>query len=892
MPYYDGLASDLVPFHYDLSIFDIDTDTNTFAGTVSIHLRVEKPTDRLSVNYRDLWFDDKNVFVEVEDKKADVKCIEVIDDKEKESKTLVFDTPVDDFSSIIVTINYDAKLQTNMSGFYRSDYDEQGETKCMLSTQFEAPDARRAFPCLDEPNLKATFSITLVIPEEWTGLSNMPVSKTQSLDGGLKQVWFEKTPKMSSYLVAWSCGEFEYIESFTANNYYDNKPLPIRIYTTKGYSKTAEFASQLTPKVIDFYTQVFDVKYPLPKLDLLAVHTFSHNAMENWGLVTYRVNALLYNDKTSGPSFAKQVCYVIAHEMAHQWFGNLVTMKWWDELWLNEGFATFVGYMAVDYLKPEWSILDLVVSVSQQPALDLDGLRSSHSIFVPVNNAVEIDQLFDFISYHKGCSIISMLSNYLGSDVFLKGVSKYLKALQFSNGTTVDLWTSIADVSGKPILQMMDTWIAKIGFPLVDVDWKEDDLVLRQSRFLSTGDVEPNEDETLWWLPLNISTGAGKTDVLSYKIDSFESKTVVLEKFPLKTLFFKLNKDSRGFFRVNYSPEILQNNILPHLDKLSPKDKISLFADVTAIAISGTRLSTNTITLLELLKSTIDSQQMGDSYAVWDDLNAKISKLKVTFSQDQQIIDGITQFTKSLYIKLGLKLLTALKKAGTVDDSDFLHINLMSLVFTECGVLQIPEFVEYARSLFKYWENGQIEKIHPSLTQFVFSTICSSPEFSQTEFDLIVNEIIKPSTLDSREIALKSLPLITNMAYLPKILDYVADPQVVPIMYCHFMTRQLTLNVKARDQFWTYFKDNYSRIYSNLAANTAVLERFIRFVFCNYQSKEMIDDFQRFFEVHGIVGFERSYSQVIDSLKTNYSWYQRDHQQVRVWLQQNQFIVD
>ncbi|CAH6718725.1 alanine/arginine aminopeptidase [[Candida] jaroonii] len=888
-PYYDALPSDLSPFHYDVSIYDIDVAQDTFAGKVKIHLKVNQSTDEVCLNYRDLTFKNSDVVIEVDDgSKISVEKLTVVSEKEFIHMKLAEKI---NGTQATITIDYIAKIQSNMAGFYRSDYMEGDKKKVMLSTQFEAPDARRAFPCFDEPNLKATFSIDLTIINEWTGLSNMPVSKTENL-GALKKITFEKTPKMSTYLVAWCCGDLEYVESFTNDLYYDDKPLPIRIYTTKGYSKAASFASEITPKIIDYFSTIFDLKYPLPKLDLIAVHTFSHNAMENWGLVTYRSNALLYDEKTSGPSFIKQVCYVIAHEMAHQWFGNLVTMKWWDELWLNEGFATFVGYIAVEHLKPEWDIFNLVISESQQLSLGLDGLRSSHPIHVPVINAVDIDQLFDGISYHKGCSIISMISNYVGKETFLKGVSNYLKANKFNNATTSDLWNAIADVSGKPIVSMMDNWIRKIGFPLVSVDINDNNLVLTQRRFLSTGDVTPKEDETVWWLPLNISTGPREVNQLTnLSIDAFESKKVIIENFPLSEDFFKLSKNSSGFYRVNYSPSILKNNILPFMENLTAKDKIGLFADVHAIAISGMEPETNTITFLELLKSIVENGNIGEDYAVWADLSELITKLEVAFCFDDEFNQGIRNFTISIYKSIGLKLLEELKaNDDQVDESNFLKVNLISIIFHKCGLLAIPEFVDYSKKLFSYWKNGEKSKVHPSLILYVFSTISSLPDLSSDDFDVIAKEITHPTTLDSGEVAVKSLPSTTNPEFMEKLFQYIIDPKIVPVMDSHYMAKSLTLNPSIKHKFWTFFKENYDSFYKNLSVNVAVMERFIRFTFVNYQSQAMVDDFTEFFKSKGVVGFERSYDQVIDNIKTNDNWFKRDGDKVKQWFKENNFI--
>ena len=334
-------------------------------------------------------------------------------------------------------LQYSGVMNNDMAGFYRSKYKPEvtpaasvpriGDIHFMFSTQFESCDARRAFPCFDEPNLKATFDVSIEIPEDQVALSNMPESSVKPGKDGRKVVSFERTPVMSTYLLAWAFGDFEYVEDFTKRK-YNGKQLPVRVYTTRGLKEQGRFALENAHQVVDYFSEIFHIDYPLPKADLLAVHEFSHGAMENWGLVTYRTTAVLFDEKHSDAKYKVRVAYVVAHELAHQWFGNLVTMDWWSELWLNEGFATWVGWLAVDHLYPGYMVWTQFVTEAVQTAQQLDSLRASHPIEVPVKDALEIDQIFDAISYLKGSSVIRMLSNHLSVETFLAGVADYLKA--------------------------------------------------------------------------------------------------------------------------------------------------------------------------------------------------------------------------------------------------------------------------------------------------------------------------------------------------------------------------------------------------------------------------------------------------------------------------------
>ena len=368
-------------------------------------------------------------------------------------------------------------MNNSMAGFYRSKYKptvtpaksvpKDGEHHVMFSTQFESCEARRALPCFDEPNLKATFDVSIEIPEDQTALSNMPEKEIKRGKEGLKKVVFERTPVMSTYLLAWAFGDFEYVEGFTQRK-YQGKQLPCRVYTTRGLKEQGRFALENCHQVVDYFSEIFKIDYPLPKMDLLAVHEFSHGAMENWGLVTYRTTAVLFDEKQSDAKYKNRVAYVVAHELAHQWFGNLVTMDWWSELWLNEGFATWVGWLAIDHLYPDHEVWSQFVTEAMQTAQNLDSLRASHPIEVPVRDALEVEQIFDAISYLKGSSVIRMLSGHLGVQTFLEGVSAYLKKhaygrltplfyfcgitnVQLGNATTNDLWAALSQASGKDV---------------------------------------------------------------------------------------------------------------------------------------------------------------------------------------------------------------------------------------------------------------------------------------------------------------------------------------------------------------------------------------------------------------------------------------------------------
>lgn len=882
IPYYEALPTALVPSHYAVSIENIDSTANTFDGTVAITLGVNASTSELHLNYRDLSVNAERIsaYLEGPDQSGSVAIESIEEFKSKEYFVIQFDRALPRNHTLKVEIRYSAIVQTNMAGFYRSDYLDEGIKKHMLSTQFEATDARRAFPCLDEPDRKATFDVSIEVQSHWTALANTPVELEKKGASGLTKWTFETTPIMSTYLLAWACGEFEYIESFTEKVLVKGKPIPVRIYTTKGLIEDARLALDVAPKIVDYFSDIFGIDYPLPKLDLLAVHSFSHGAMENWGLITYRTTALLYSQEKSDPSYKQRVVYVIAHELAHQWFGNLVTMKWWDELWLNEGFATWVGWLAVDHLYPQWDVFTAFVSDALQLALDLDGLRSSHPIEVPVKDALDIDQVFDAISYLKGASTINMLAQYVGTEKFLSGVALYLSRNKYSNATSHDLFDAISSTSDRPIDEWMDSWIKSVGFPVISVDASGKKLALEQHRFLNGGDVLPDEDTMRWWVPLNVVTS--DLAALNLSIDSFLEKSVTIEDCKIPRGVFKINGGCLGVYRVAYTPSTLESHILPYLQALLPRDKVGLIADAAATGVAGVA---STVTFLQLVTSIVKGDILGNDYSVWLELGKRLGSLANVFTDDTiNTPQLIRNLLSAVYRSKAAELIADLESKGPVSD-DFLFVKLRAEVLSRAGRLGIPVATEYAAKIFEAWCNGAA--IDPSLRFFVFATVASRPEFNLSQFDAIMREVENPTALDSREVALLALGCTVNVEIATKLLGFLIYPSIIPTMDTHFLAGRLAANAQIRDMFWDFFKENYGALYDLMATNMVTFDRFVKVTLRNYQSMIKYAEIEHFFADKDCHGFERSLLQALDTIKTNAAWCARDGVAVAKFLQEN-----
>lgn len=544
-------------------------------------MQVLKPTNEIVLNAVDLKINKAHL----EMKNGDVLETKnvVYDSHEQETASIIFEKHIDSGNGNLY-LEFTGELNDKMKGFYRSKYfTPSGDERYAAVTQFEATDARRCFPCWDEPALKATFDITLIVPTDRVALSNMPVKSENVLGNGLRVVNFDRTPIMSTYLVAVVVGEYDYVEDKSSDG------ILVRVFTPVGKKEQGRFALDVAKKVLPYYKEYFNIAYPLPKMDLIAIADFSAGAMENWGLVTYRETFVLVDPENTSLMRKQSIALTVGHEIAHQWFGNLVTMEWWTHLWLNEGYASFVEFLCVNHLFPNFDIWTQFVTDMYTRALELDGLRNSHPIEVPVGHPSEIDEIFDEISYNKGASVIRMLHHWIGDEDFRKGMNIYLTRHQYKNTSTEDLWQALSEASNKPVGEVMSTWVKQMGFPVVSVSTKQDGtkrvLTLSQDKFTADGSA-PNESY-FWKIPITISTKKSPTEIHhSFVLDSKKTE-IVLDDIPNDT-WVKINPGTVGFYRTRYPPKMLEE-FLPSIKDMTlpPLDRLGLLDDLFAMVQAG-----------------------------------------------------------------------------------------------------------------------------------------------------------------------------------------------------------------------------------------------------------------------------------------------------------------
>lgn len=530
---------------------------------------------------------------------------------------------------------------------------------------------------------------------------------------------------------------------------------------------------------------------------------------------------------------------------------------------LFTGFATWVGWYAVDYLHPDWNVWGQFVTDSMQMAFQLDSLRTSHPIEVPVRNALEVDQIFDHISYLKGSSVIRMLASHLGVKTFLQGVADYLKANKYSNATTNDLWSALSQASGQDVTTFMDPWIRKIGFPVVTVAEEPGQLSVKQSRFLTAGEVKPEEDETVWWIPLGLKTGPQATDAkrdpLTTKQDTYRD---------IDTSFYKINADQTGFYRTNLPPQRLIE-LSKSLDKLSVQDKIGLVGDAAALAVAG---DGTTPAVLSFLEGFVTEK----NYLVWSETLSSLGKIRSIFSTDEQVAAGLRNYT----LKLVSAATDEIGWQFALSD-DYLTGQLRALLLSTAGQVGHESVVVEAQKRFKAFMGGDAKAIHPSLRAAVFRTTIKNG--GEEAYKAVQKEYKTTSSIDGKEITLQSMGSVQTEDLAVDYLKFAFGGNVA-IQDLHSVGASLANNSKVRHAVWEYIKQEWPMIREKLGGNMVVLERFLRMSLQKFASAEVEKDIEKFFSDKDTTGYDRGLAVVSDTIKGNARYRERDLETTREWL--------
>jgi tricorn protease interacting factor F2/3 len=714
----------------------------------------------------------------------------------------------------LLEIEFSGRVSQNFTGFYKASYGDG----YILTTHLEAVQARKVFPCLDHPAFKSVFKISVRTDSDLGVISNMPVESAKK-DAGKRTVTFQPSPKMSTYLFYLGVGRF--VEDQSRHG----KTLLYAAHARPKGSIKTEFSFEAAQKVLDFYESYFGIPYQLPKLHQIAVPEFAYGAMENWGAITYR-EILIHVDKETSIRAKKAVAGVIAHEIAHMWFGDLVTMKWWDDLWLNESFATFMGHKAVDDGFPQWKVWQDFVRTQTSGAMGRDALKNTHPIEALVRNPEEIEELFDEISYGKGASILRMIEAYVGAEAFQKGVSKYLQKFRYSNASGHDLWNHLQEASGTNVNQIMESWIGKAGFPIVTVTLSGGKLRLEQERFLLAGGVEKQR----WPIPVTMSVDGKPQRIL------FDNSSTEVNVGSPKAL--KLNVDQTGFYIVNYKDDELQK--LVWNSRLSPLDKWGLVSDAKALLLSGHLPVKQYLTLLE-------RYQNEDEYLPAFEASDQLELLHVL--APEKIRDVSRRFHAAQLKRL----------MGRNDENSGL---LKGIVAGRLVILDDAFAKDQSSKL------ADIGKVEPDMKRPAVMGYART----SNDYDGLVERFRKSSSDEERLRYLEGLASFKKPDLVERTLEFSLSGQVKK-QDVRNVVAYATGNADARDPTWKWFKTNIREL-DNMYEGTAQLSTIMR-AFISLTGVGRVNEAETLFKEHPLPAAEatlermRIYDRLAKNLMTS-----------------------
>ncbi|BAT78001.1 hypothetical protein LR48_Vigan04g234000 [Vigna angularis] len=837
-----------VPKRYDIRLKP-DLVSHRFAGSVSVNLDIIAPTSFIVLNAAELSVTADSVSFTIGDSSTVFKPsrIELVENDE----ILVLEFPQEIPVGLgVLTILFEGILNDRMKGFYRSTYEYNGEKKTMAVTQFEPADARRCFPCWDEPACKATFKITLDVPSELVALSNMPVAE-EITNGNLKTVSYEESPIMSTYLVAVVVGLFDYVEDHTSDG------VKVRVYGQVGKANQGKFALDVAVKTLELYKNYFATPYSLPKLDMIAIPDFAAGAMENYGLVTYRETALLYDEQHSAAANKQRVATVVAHELAHQWFGNLVTMEWWTHLWLNEGFATWVSYLATDSLFPEWKIWSQFLHESTE-GLRLDGLAESHPIEVDINHACEIDEIFDAISYRKGASVIRMLQSYLGAECFQRSLASYIKKYACSNAKTEDLWAALEAESGEPVNKLMNSWTKQMGYPVVSVKVNEQKLEFDQSQFLSSG----AQGEGQWIVPVTLCSGTyevRKSFLLQTKSDAHDVKDFIGTADISVNYWIKLNVDQAGFYRVKYD-EVLAAKLRHAVEKqlLSPSDRFGVLDDAFALCMARQESLTSLINLMGSYREEVD-------YTVLSNLITITLKVeRIAADAVPQLLDYFRQFF------IGL-LQHCAERLGWEPKPGESHLDAMlrGEILTALALLGHDLTLEEASKRFQaFLEDRNTPLLPPDTRKAAYVAVMQGASKSnRSGYESLLKVYRETDLSQEKTRILGSLSSSRDPDLILEALNFMLSSEV----RSQDAVFGLAVNREGRDVAWAWLKENWEHLIKTYGSGF-LITRFVSAVVSPFASFEKAKEVEEFFASHATPSIARTLRQSLERVNINANW--------------------
>ncbi|XP_008561571.1 PREDICTED: aminopeptidase N [Galeopterus variegatus] len=786
---------------------------------------------------------------------------------------------------------FEGELADDLAGFYRSEYTEDGVKKVLATTQMQAADARKSFPCFDEPAMKAEFNITIIHPKDLTALSNMlPKGPSTPLaeDPDWNITEFHTTPKMSTYLLAYIVSEFDHVESQAPNG------VMIRIWArpnaiAEGHG---EYALNITGPILSFFADHYDTPYPLEKSDQIGLPDFNAGAMENWGLVTYRENSLLYDPNSSSIGNKERVVTVVAHELAHQWFGNLVTVDWWNDLWLNEGFASYVEYLGADYAEPTWNLKDLIVLNDVYSVMAMDALASSHPLSTPaeeINTPAEISELFDSITYSKGASVLRMLSSFLTENLFKKGLASYLHTFAYQNTVYLDLWEHLQEaVESQTEVQLpdtvqniMDRWILQMGFPVITINTATGDI--SQEHFLLDPDANvtrPSEFNYLWIVHISsIRNGVQQKD---YWLEGVEKTQDLLFRTEANE-WVLLNLNVTGYYHVNYDEDNwrkIQTQLQTDPLVIPVINRAQVIYDAFNLA------SAQKVPVTLALNNTLFLIQETE-YMPWQAALSSLSYFELMF--DRSEVYG----PMKNYLKKQVTPLYNYFKSLTNDwelrpDTLMDQYNEVNAISTACSN-GLHECETMVSELFKQWmANPNDNPIHPNLRSTVYCNAISLG--GEEEWDFAWDQFQKATLVNEADKLRVALACSREVWILNRYLSYTLNSDLIRKQDATSTINSIADNVIGQSLVWDFVQSNWKKLFEDYGGGSFSFSSLIQRVTQRFSTEYELQQLEQFKENNMETGFgsgTRALEQALEKTKANIKWVKENKESVLRWFTEN-----
>ncbi|TDG98553.1 hypothetical protein EPR50_G00201600 [Perca flavescens] len=872
------LPSYVNPVHYDLHL-EPDLDDDIYMGTVDVHVEVSKPTRHLWLHIRETFVSavPRLTMLDSQGGKREVAVKSCFEYKDHEYVVVeaAEEVPVTGPGEVyVLSLDFQGWLNGSVVGFYRVIYTEKGVTKKIAATDHEPTDARKSFPCFDEPNKKATYTISITHDANYEALSNMPTEGApKELQGNKKKTSFKKSIPMSTYLVCFAVHQFGHVERTSAGG------IPLRIYAQPTQLGTAEYAANTTKIIFDYFEEYFNMSFSIDKLDKIAIPDFGTGAMENWGLITYRETNLLYDENQSSSFNKQRVASVIAHELVHQWFGNIVTMDWWDDLWLNEGFASFFEYIGVEKAEPSWGMRDIMIISDVLPVMVDDALLSSHPIIVSVSTPAEITSVFDGISYSKGASILRMLEGWMGKDKFRDGCRKYLKDYYFKNAKTANFWASLAEVSGLPVADVMDTWTKQMGYPVLDLSFSDMNAKLSQKRFLLDPKANASEPHSplgyKWTIPVEWHSVKSNKNMLTI-FNKSNTELVISDYSASEDGLLKVNNDHIGFYRVNHDEHMwnaisqqLQNN---H-SEFDAADRTSYIDDVFALARADVIDYGNAFNLTKYLKDETE-------YIVWERVAASIAYVRDMLSGNEALYPKFQRLFRDHVKVIATQL-------GWTDNGTQTQRLLRETVLSISCQMGDQEALDEASRLFDQWIDGRLSSVAVNLRLLVYRYGMKNSG-TEAKWNIMFQRYKDTSLAQEKEKLLYGLASVENVELLNRLLEATKDETVVRSQDLFTVVRYVSNNPLGQVMAWDWTTLNWDYLVNRYTINDRNLGRLLGRLSTTYNTELQLWKMEHFFRLTPNAGAgEMPRKQALETVRNNIEWIRMNENEIRGWLETN-----